>query len=270
MPYKDKEKARLARRAWRQRHREKYLAQALRHSKKYYAQNHDRINAAKREWNRTHPLGLYPRKPRKKPVGWVRKNHIWLQSEIDKLKAEYPAKGAILLANELGLSVLSVRGQVEKFHLHRIKDLPESKIVINKRTREHIAQMWRLLRAPQIISEKLGKRWLLNNGFDFVYVFAEHRRAHSASFRLRFPFDYYAETNGQRWFIDATTAVSKPLDIFIITLFMRFAKVAVLFVGSENCILVEITNPKTGVRITKSLMQNMEKSPEEPSKTVMV
>ena len=109
----------------------------------------------------------------------------------------------------------------------------------------NLFEQWVALRAPQADSERMGKEWLLNNGFQYVYMFADYLNGtEKDTYPQRFPFDYYAEKNGERWFVDATVGLSKRVDVNVIRAFPRFARIGVLFVGKERSCLIEKRRPE--------------------------
>jgi len=95
--------------------------------------------------------------------------------------------------------------------------------------------------------EVLGFEILKNLNFDFLYRFGEHRRAklgngkhligekiNDSGFRTGFPFDVYAEKNGECWFIDVTASSEKYLDDNLVTIFRRTGfKFGVLFISEK-------------------------------------
>jgi hypothetical protein len=109
----------------------------------------------------------------------------------------------------------------------------------------NLFEQWVALRAPQADSERIGKEWLLNNGFQYVYMFADYLNGtEKDTYRRRFPFDYYAEKNGERWFVDATVGSNKRVDVNVSRVFLRFARIGILFVGKERSYLIEKRRPE--------------------------
>jgi len=125
---------------------------------------------------------------------------------------------------------------------------------------KEVKEWWDSLEPKIANAEEFGRDWLEAHGFEYVYWFGEHvntkRRTklnRKALYRYS-PFDYYAEKDGQLWFIDATTMCYKDLNLALIKPFMRFAKVAVLFVKRDGsgCILKVLKKPVRTVYLSKS------------------
>jgi hypothetical protein len=134
---------------------------------------------------------------------------------------------------------------------------PEQAKTINERCKKKRFSVWSKLRASFSESEAIGKTWLLNNGFDFVYLFSEHPNKQSGCFRTHFPFDYYAEKNGESWFIDATIGMYKYIDPELARIFGRFSKMGILFVGKEESCLNEISKKHCHTSLSPTSMKLM-------------
>jgi len=126
----------------------------------------------------------------------------------------------------------------------------------HKRYRNRIDSAWDLLRASQIESENVGRMWLHRNGFDFVYRFADNANTRG-QLRRNFPFDYYAEKDGIRWFIDATTSKHKHVDVKLYKIFSRFSRVALLFVGRQYSYFKDLTNNPRSLWITLEVIDRL-------------
>jgi len=192
-------------------------------------------------------------------LGLSFESHWWTKEEISKVQKEYAHKSAAQLAKELGVSRVAVYGLAHaKLGLHRL--IPKRpKKVVSREWQRRVFGKWSQIRASHADHERIGKQWLFNNGFTYVYAFAEHLNYKSTEgyYRKNFAFDYYAEKDGDRWFIDATTSFSRRLDHALLDVFLRFSRIGILFVGKTESYLLEITRPQRTVKVTNPIMTAM-------------
>lgn len=62
------------------------------------------------------------------------------------------------------------------------------------------------------------------------------------------------ERRGERWFVDATIGEGKSIDVVVASIFSRFARLGILFVGKEDSFLVEVGRFKGHAQVNASVI----------------